>query len=106
MRQQYAQKRQALAYTLAPLAPLAHLRGLDAGLHAYLELRADLNATIVAQLARQRGILVTTLDACYVGAPDRSGVLLGYGSLDIPAIIHGATALREVIEQVAARTAQ
>jgi GntR family transcriptional regulator/MocR family aminotransferase len=103
MRQQYAQKRQALAHTLAPLAPLAHLRGLEAGLHACLELRADLDASLVAKLARERGVLVTPLDAAYsIGAPDRAGVLLGYGSLEIPDIIRGATILREVIERVAA----
>jgi GntR family transcriptional regulator/MocR family aminotransferase len=104
MRQQYAQKRQTLAHTLAPLAPLAQLRGLEAGLHAYLELRSDLNATFVATLARQRGVQVTPLDAYYVGTPDRSGVLLGYGNLDMPEIIQGATVLREVIEQVAAQS--
>jgi GntR family transcriptional regulator/MocR family aminotransferase len=106
MRQQYAQKRQTLAHTLAPLAPLAQLRGLEAGLHAYLELRSNLKARLVAELARQRGVWVTPLDAYYVGSPDRSGVLLGYGSLDIPDMIQGATVLREVIEQVAARSPQ
>jgi GntR family transcriptional regulator/MocR family aminotransferase len=60
----------------------------------------------VAELARQRGVWVTPLDAYYVGTPDRSGVLLGYGSLDIPDMIQGATVLREVIEQVAARSPQ
>jgi len=52
MRQQYAQKRQALAHILAPLA---QLRRLEAGLHAYLELRSDLDVTIVAQRARRIG---------------------------------------------------
>jgi GntR family transcriptional regulator/MocR family aminotransferase len=103
MRQQYAQKRQALAHTLAPIAPLAQLRGLEAGLHVYLELRADLNARLVVELARQRGVGVTSLDAYYVGTPDRSGVLLGYGSLDLPDIIRGATILADVIQHVAMR---
>lgn len=104
MRQLYAQKRHTLAQTLAPIAALAQLRGLEAGLHAYLELRADLNAAVVAQLARKRGVLVTTLDAYYFGIPDRTGVLLGYGDLELHDIIRGATILREVIEHVAAGT--
>lgn len=104
MRQQYAQKRQTLAQTLAPIAHLAQLRGLEAGLHAYLELRADLNALLVAQLVRQRGVLVTTLDTYYLGSPDRSGLLLGYGGLDIPDIIRGAKMLMEVIEQAATQS--
>lgn len=104
MRQQYAQKRQTLAHVLAPIAHLAQLRGLEAGLHAYLELRSDLNAALVAQLARQHGVFVTTLDAYYLGSPDRSGLVLGYGGLDISDIIWGATKLREVIEHVATQS--
>ncbi len=103
MRQQYAQKRQALTHALAPIAPLAQLRGLEAGLHAYLELRPDLDARLVAHLAREQGVIVTLLDAYYSGSPDQSGVLLGYGSLDVPAIIRGATILAEVIQHVAVR---
>lgn len=105
MRQQYAQKRQVLAQTLASIAPLAELRGLEAGLHAYLELRPDLNATDVEQLARARGVVVSTLDAYYFGPRDRSGLLLGYGSLEIADIIRGAAVVMEAIEEVAARSA-
>lgn len=104
MRQLYAQKRQALAQTLAPIVHLAQLRGLEAGLHAYLELRSDLDALRIAQHARSRGVVVTTLDAFYSGPPDRSGLLLGYGGLEKPDIVRGATVLREVIEQVATQS--
>ncbi len=103
MRHLYAEKRQILENIFAPLAPLAHVRGLEAGLHAYLELRPDINAFLVARLARERDVIVTTLDAYYIGTLDRSGLLLGYGSLDIPDIIQGTKVLREVIEYVAAQ---
>jgi GntR family transcriptional regulator/MocR family aminotransferase len=102
MRQQYAQKRLAVAQTLAPIAHLARLRGLEAGLHAYLELQDAISATRVARLARQRHVIVTPLDAYYIGTPDRSGLLLGYAALEIPEIVQGITILRETIEQVAA----
>ena len=102
MRQQYAQKRHILAQTLAPIAHLARLRGLEAGLHAYLELGASVSATHVAQLAQKRNVIVTPLDTYYLGAPDRSGLLLGYASLEIHDIIRGVTVLMEIIEQVAA----
>lgn len=102
MRQQYAQKRHSLAQTLAPIAHLARLRGLEAGLHAYLELETSISATLVAHLARQRNVIVTPLDAYYLGSPDRSGLLLGYAGLEIPDIIRGVTVLMEIIEQVAA----
>lgn len=101
MRHQYGQKRQALAQTLAPLAPLARLRGLEAGLHAYLEFCPNIDAALVTRLARERHVLVTPLDDYYFsGPPDRSGLLLGYGCLEIPDIIQGATIVREVIMQV------
>jgi len=102
MRQQYAQKRHIVAQTLAPIAHLARLRGLEAGLHAYLELGASVSATQVAHLAQQHNVIVTPLDAYYFGPPDRSGLLLGYGGLEIPDIIRGVTVLTEIIEQVAA----
>jgi len=102
MRQQYAEKRHIVAQTLAPIAHLARLRGLEAGLHAYLELGASVSATRVSQLARQRNVIVTPLDAYYLGPPAHSGLLLGYASLEIPDIIRGVTVLTEIIEQVAA----
>jgi len=102
MRHLYAEKRQTLENIFAPLAPLAQLRGLEAGLHAYLELRSDLDASFVARLAREHDVIVTTLDAYYTGTPDRSGLLLGYASLDIPDIIQGAMVVKEVIQQVEA----
>ncbi len=103
MRQEYADRRLALARILAPLAPLAQLRGLEAGLHAYLELRPGLNAHDIARAAGARGVLVTTLDAYYYGTADREGLLLGYGGLEIPDVIRGATILREVIEGAPAK---
>lgn len=100
MRHQYAQKRHIIAQTLAPIAHLARLRGLEAGLHAYLELGASVSATQIAHLARQQNVIVTPLDGYYVGSPDRSGLLLGYASLEIPDIIRGITTLMEIIKQV------
>ena len=102
MRHQYAQKRLTVAHTLAPIEHLARVRGLEAGLHAYLELREGISATRVVQVARQRNVVVTPLDAYYVGTPDRSGLLLGYANLEIPQIVQGITILREAIEHVAA----
>lgn len=102
MRQQYAQKRHIVGQMLAPIAHLAQLRGLEAGLHAYLELGASVSATHIALLCQKRNVIVTPLDAYYLGPPDRSGLLLGYASLEIPDIIQGVTVLMETIKQVAA----
>jgi GntR family transcriptional regulator/MocR family aminotransferase len=101
MRHEYAQKRRILAQTLAPIPHLACLRGLDAGLHVYIELGPSISAMRVARLAQQRNVIVTPLAPYYLGRSDRSGLLLGYASLEIPEIIQGITVLREIIEQVA-----
>lgn len=105
MRHHYAHKRQLLKEVLAPVSHLAQLQGLDAGLHAYLELRADLAAYRVAQEAKTHGILVSTIDTCYAGAPDRNGLLLGYGGLSAQDVVQGAQILREVMEQLAGEAA-
>lgn len=103
MRLHYAHKRQRLKEILAPLAPLAHLRGLDAGLHAYLELHADLDAHHIVQDAKEHGVLISPVDSCYIGRPDRNGLLLGYGGLLPQDVTRGALILRSVIEQRAAK---
>lgn len=99
MRRHYAAKRAALHDALAPVAPLARLQGLEAGLHACLELRPDLNPETIAARAAARGVIVYPLAAYYIGAPDRSGILLGYGGLTLNDVVHGARILADVITE-------
>lgn len=101
MRRMYADKRAALRAHLAPAEPWARLIGLEAGLHAYLDLRADIDADAVAAAALARGVAVSTLRAYYHGPVSRNGLLLGYGGLELPDIVLGATVLAEVIRQTA-----
>ena len=53
MRRHYAEKRSLLSEILFPIAPLGHLHGLEAGLHAYLALRADLDVKQIVARARR-----------------------------------------------------
>ena len=101
MRRVYAEKRALLSSLLAPFAHLAQLHGLEAGLHAYLELREDLPAQRVAQEAAERGVIVNTLDEYYLGKCDRNGLVLGYSSLMMEEITHGAKILGEIITRMA-----
>jgi len=101
MRRHYAEKRALLSQILAPISHLAQLRGLEAGLHAYLELRADLNVKAIAIAAWQRKVAVIAVDPFYYGVPDRHGFILGYGGLSHESLVMGATILREIIEQQA-----
>ncbi len=99
MRRHYAAKRAALRDALAPVAPLAQLQGLEAGLHACLQLRPDLDpAPIIAQTAA-RGVIVYPLADYYIGVPDRCGILLGYGGLELGDIVRGARILADVITE-------
>jgi len=66
--------------------------------------RPDLDPAHIAHEAYGRGVVVTTLDAYYVAAPDRRGLLLGYGSLDEADVTRGARLLADVIAREARDT--
>jgi GntR family transcriptional regulator/MocR family aminotransferase len=104
MRRFYATNRAVLADTLAPIEELGRLRGLEAGLHAFLELRADIDPERVAARCRERGVVVSTLNDYFVGMPDRRGLLLGYGGLDAPDVRKGARVVAEVMVEQAKRS--
>jgi GntR family transcriptional regulator/MocR family aminotransferase len=95
MRQHYAQLRSLLGQELAPIAPYASLRGLEAGLHAVLELPAP-PGPILDKL-RARDVVVAPLDGYYVGRPSTHGLLLGYGGLEPNSLVRGVRLLVEVI---------
>ncbi len=99
MRRHYAEQRAALRDLLAPVASLARLIGLEAGLHACLELLpgSGLRAGRIAAVARERGVLVATLDPYYLGPPDRQALLLSYGGLGMDDLTRGARILAEII---------
>lgn len=100
MRHEYAEKRALLSSVLAPLAPKAQLLGLEAGLHTYLELSPRLHTHALVEQARTQGLVVTPLDEFYLGTPDRSGLVLGYGGLEPHEILRGAQTLAEIIQQM------
>jgi GntR family transcriptional regulator / MocR family aminotransferase len=101
MRRFYAGNRAVLASALATVAELGRLHGLEAGLHAFLELRDDLDPDRVVVACRARNVIVSTLDGYYAGTPDRRGLLLGYGGLDPDAVRQGAIVLAQVLRESA-----
>ncbi len=62
MRRVYANKRQILLQALEPIKHLSPLRGLEAGLHAHLELPASMPASTIALQAWQHGVKVNTFE--------------------------------------------
>jgi len=97
MRKHYGEKRAALKDGLSPVAHLAHLRGLDAGLHVFLELEPGLNVQAIVARAMAAGVIVSTVESYYIGRPSRHGLLLGYGGLDLAQIATGAHVLTAAI---------
>jgi len=97
VRRQYAERRAALRGALEPAARAAQLRGMDAGLHAFLELAPGLDELRLAEEARERGVRVSPLRPFYLGEPDRSGWLLAYGGLGVEEVWWGARVLARLL---------
>jgi len=106
MRRYYSANRQLLAEAFGPLDGTASLQGLEAGLHAFLELAPGLNAERIISAAAGRGVVVTSIDGYYLGPPLRSGLLLGYGGLTAEQVVDGAEVLTSVIRDEARRVHQ
>jgi GntR family transcriptional regulator/MocR family aminotransferase len=103
MRRLYAQKRALVGTILDPLSPPACLRGLEAGLHAYLALHPALDPRRIITRTLERKVLVPPLDPYYLGTPDRNGLLLGYGGLSLGELRRGVQILAEVIAEQASQ---
>jgi GntR family transcriptional regulator/MocR family aminotransferase len=103
MRRHYAAARATLLTALEPVDGLARPIGLEAGLHLCLALAPGLDPSTVAAETRRRGVGVAPLDACFLGPPDRRGLVLGYGGLAPELIEEGAAILAEVITELADR---
>lgn len=103
MRRLYAEKRRTLAESLAPVSDLARLCGLEAGLHAFLETQPEIDPRRVVERARERapGAVVSTVESYYLDAPDRRGLLLGYGGLTLEQIRLGGRVVAEAMRAAA-----
>ena len=99
MRRVYASKREALVTALKPIQSFAPLKGLEAELHAFLELPPEIDAQIVRDLARTKGVIVRTLESFHHNAPVMNGLLLGYGALSLEQIQHGVKEILWAVKQ-------
>jgi GntR family transcriptional regulator/MocR family aminotransferase len=97
MRRLYAEKRAALVQALSPLQAIASVRGLEAGLHAFVEFDAQVQIEKLVQNCLHQGIHLTDLTRYYAAAPGQRGVVLGYGRLELHEI---AWAGRQIVSHV------
>jgi GntR family transcriptional regulator/MocR family aminotransferase len=94
----YRARRDALVAALADELPDAAVRGIAAGLHATVELRAtDHEAAILDELARRRVALSTMAEHRMGPADEPPILLLGYGQVTEPAIRPGVRAIAEAV---------
>src|SRR5215469_1926373 len=82
MRRLYAEKRAALVQALLPVQAVASVRGLEAGLHAFVEYDARVPIEPLVQQCLRQGILLMDLSRYYAAEPTQRGVVLGYGGLE------------------------
>ena len=108
-RRWHGQQQAALASALSPLTegtqPLAHLGGIEAGLHACLHLTPPLKAEAVAAALAQHGVFVGNLSPFMTGETAQQALVLGYGGLTVAQIGAGARAIVEVIHAQSSRLA-
>lgn len=98
MRRVYAEKRATLLRTLAPLQGVASIRGLEAGLHVFVEWNTQGQIEKVVQQCLQQGVLLTDIARYYTAEPDRQGFVLGYGGLDLHEIEWAGRQLVSIVQ--------
>jgi GntR family transcriptional regulator/MocR family aminotransferase len=96
-RRHYAEKRRIVADAFRPVAEFATLRGLEAGIHVFLELHPALGAERVIQRAQEAGVIVESITEHYLGTPRLNGLLLGYGGLTLDQAESGSAILASAI---------
>ncbi|WP_189067124.1 MocR-like pyridoxine biosynthesis transcription factor PdxR [Deinococcus radiotolerans] len=101
-RRWHAQVRAALTGALTGMDGLAHLGGIEAGLHVCLHLHPALPAPAVAAELAAQGVHVATLDTYTLGeAPN--ALLLGHGGLSAAQAGAGGRVIAQVVRSCATR---
>jgi GntR family transcriptional regulator / MocR family aminotransferase len=100
MRHLYAEKRSVLAQALGSCKPGASFLGLEAGLHVCVDFGGGIDSYRLVQEGLKHGMLIPHLSQYYLGSPDRQGVVLGYGGLELHDIERAGKQLALLIESL------
>jgi GntR family transcriptional regulator/MocR family aminotransferase len=100
-RRHYGEKRRIVADAFGTVTEFATLRGLEAGIHVFVELYPSLDAERVIARAHQAGVVVESISEHYVGDPCLNGLLLGYGGLSLDQAERGSSILAAAIRDEA-----
>jgi GntR family transcriptional regulator/MocR family aminotransferase len=87
MRKLYAQRRRALVEAIQQqLDGRLEVLGAEAGMQLAALLPRGVDDVAVARKAAKKGVSARPLSGCYLHAPARGGLILGYGGADVVAI--------------------
>lgn len=93
MRLEYARRRAVIVEFLGPF-----VRGDTAGLHVLIELAAA-DVPDVVERARERGVLLDTMERHHHGPLRVHGLVLGYGSASLAGVRRGCAVIAELIDR-------
>jgi GntR family transcriptional regulator/MocR family aminotransferase len=98
MRMLYAARRAALQAAIRHHLPdTLQVVGAEAGMQLTALLSPEVDDVALSRRAAQAGVSVRPLSPCYRGEAKRSGLILGYGSVDEHAIEEGVRRLRRCL---------
>jgi GntR family transcriptional regulator/MocR family aminotransferase len=98
MRMLYASRRTALQAAIRRHLPDAlQVVGAEAGMQLTALLPPEVDDVALSRRAAQAGVSVRPLSPCYRGTAKRSGLILGYGSVDECAIGEGVRRLQSCL---------
>jgi GntR family transcriptional regulator/MocR family aminotransferase len=98
MRKLYAQRRSALVQAIKQqLDGKLEVLGAEAGMQLTALLPPGVDDVAVARKAAKKGVSARPLSACYLHAPARGGLILGYGGADVAAIHEAVQRLKTCI---------
>lgn len=101
MRRVYADRRRVLLGVLATVPGVTNIAGLEAGLHALVELDPALPASAIAAAAAARGLRIADLDE-FRARPDPAhpAILISYSSGEPSGLRRAGDILRECVAEV------
>jgi GntR family transcriptional regulator/MocR family aminotransferase len=103
MRILYRERRAAMVAALGEaFGPEVEILSEEAGMHLTLALPEGVDDLEVSRRAAQKGIAAMPLSRCYRGSRRRSGLVLGYASVDEARIREGVEVLRAAVRSTRA----
>lgn len=98
MRQTYKRRRQLLLKSLEEdfgewLAPVASRYGM----HVAAVARTPMNLDLVTEALLQNNVKIHTFGRYYLGPQTETGLVFGYGAVDLPGMIRGLSLLRKAL---------